>query len=38
MWVNWTEFGEPGFKDGVARPFVKYIHWMGALFYFEFDL
>ena len=32
MRVNWTEFDEPGFKDGVAGPFFKYINWMGALF------
>ena len=27
---NWTEYDEEAFKNGVARPFVKYIHWMGA--------
>jgi len=32
MRVNWTEFNEQGFKDGVARPFFKYIHWMGEFF------
>jgi len=29
--VNWTEFNEQGFKDGVVHPFIKYIHWMGVL-------
>ena len=33
MQVNWTEFDEKAFKDGVARPFLKYIRWMGRLLY-----
>lgn len=35
MRVNWTEFDEQGFKDGVARPFFKYINWMGMLFHYQ---
>lgn len=33
MQVNWTEFDEPAFKDGVALPFFKYIRRMGASFH-----
>ena len=32
MRVNWTEFDEQGFANGVASPFIKYIHWIGMLF------
>ena len=30
MRVNWTDFDKPGFKDGVVRPFIKYVRWMGV--------
>jgi len=36
MRMNWTEFDKQGFKDGVARPFFKYIRWMGAPFHYRF--
>ena len=38
MRVNWADFDEKGFKDGVTQPFVKYLSWIGALLHFYFSL
>lgn len=38
MQVNWANFDEEGFKDGVTHPFMKYLSWMGALLHFYFGL
>ena len=35
MRVNWTDHNQRAFKDGVVKPFFKYIRWMGVLLYFK---